>query len=105
MQISESLRCPIRVAESLVSCAPLVQSIAWSSDRSRVALPTLSLDRLRFPYLPTAWRSDWLQGKVGRFTFPLPWVDKEALGRGFDYGALMRFCDGARVHESRLAVL
>ena len=99
-QISESLRCPIRVAQAMVSCASLFRTLEWPSDRVRVAVPSQDgPDRLRFPYLPTAWRSDWLSGRVGRFSFPLSWIEEEALGRGFDYGVLVRFCDGARVHE------
>ena len=35
---------------------------------------------------------------------PLEWIEDRSFGHGFDYGVLLRCCDGARVHPRAMSV-
>ena len=105
-QICDALQVvPLIVCEALVSCEPLFQNLQWTSERFRALIPSQDgPDQLRVPFLPTRWRPDWQGGKAGHFMLPLGWIEDRSFGHGFDYGVLLRCCDGARVHLSLIHI-
>ena len=105
-QICDALQvCPLVVCKAMVSCAPLFLSLQRSSERFRALVPSQDgPEQLLFPFVPTKWRPDWQGGKAGRFSMPLEWIEDRSFGHGFDYGVLLRCCDGARVHPRSMSV-